>query len=42
MQALSIYILIRLDEGETDYNNFDYLLLTTVTVGLTCAAFFLS
>ncbi|PQE16409.1 C6 finger domain-containing protein [Rutstroemia sp. NJR-2017a BVV2] len=31
MQALSIYILIRLDEGETDYNNFDYLLVKTVT-----------
>ena len=32
MQALSIYILIRLDEGETDDNNYDYLLLATVTV----------
>ncbi|KAJ5574343.1 uncharacterized protein N7459_008770 [Penicillium hispanicum] len=32
MQALSIYILIRLDEGETDHNNFDSLLLATVTV----------
>ncbi|KAI1182205.1 hypothetical protein F5B17DRAFT_421508 [Nemania serpens] len=30
MQALSIYILIRLDEGETDYNNFDSLLVKTV------------
>ncbi|KAF2122992.1 hypothetical protein BDV96DRAFT_639543 [Lophiotrema nucula] len=30
MQALSIYILIRLDEGETDDNNYDYLLLATV------------
>ncbi|KAI0859962.1 hypothetical protein F4860DRAFT_504391 [Xylaria cubensis] len=29
MQALSIYILIRLDEGETDYNNFDALLVKT-------------
>ena len=35
MQALTIYILIRLDEGETDHNNFDSLLLTTVIVGLT-------
>ncbi|KAH6881320.1 hypothetical protein BKA58DRAFT_723 [Alternaria rosae] len=26
MQALSIYILIRLDEGETEHNNLDYLL----------------
>lgn len=32
MQALSIYILIRLDEGETDHNNLDSLLLATVTV----------
>jgi hypothetical protein len=32
MQALSIYILIRLDEGEKDYNNFDYLLVKTVAV----------
>ncbi|KAI9688758.1 MAG: hypothetical protein M1822_001115 [Bathelium mastoideum] len=32
MQALSIYILVRLDEGETDHNNFDFLLLTTVMV----------
>ncbi|PVH83207.1 hypothetical protein DL98DRAFT_547575 [Cadophora sp. DSE1049] len=30
MQALSIYILIRLDEGETDDNNLDSLLVTTV------------
>ncbi|KAI3331452.1 hypothetical protein HD806DRAFT_518473 [Xylariaceae sp. AK1471] len=30
MQALSIYILIRLDEGEKDYNNFDFLLVKTV------------
>jgi hypothetical protein len=34
MQALTIYILIRLDEGETDHNNFDSLLLTTVIVCL--------
>ncbi|KAI1824149.1 hypothetical protein F4861DRAFT_507458 [Xylaria intraflava] len=30
MQALSIYIIIRLDEGETDYNNFDSLLIKTI------------
>ncbi|KAI0424131.1 hypothetical protein F5Y09DRAFT_151858 [Xylaria sp. FL1042] len=30
MQALSIYILIRLDEGETEYNNSDSLLVKTV------------
>ena len=34
MQALSIYIFIRLDEGETDHNNFVSLLITTVIVGL--------
>lgn len=32
LQALSIYILIRLDEGETEHNNLDSLLLRTVTV----------
>ncbi|TVY37446.1 hypothetical protein LOCC1_G006780, partial [Lachnellula occidentalis] len=32
MQALSIYILIRMHEGETDHNNLDFLLATTVTV----------
>ncbi|KAG2170740.1 hypothetical protein VTO58DRAFT_110979 [Aureobasidium pullulans] len=32
MQALSIYLLLRLQEGETDYNNYDYLMLTTVIV----------
>ncbi|KAL9091287.1 MAG: hypothetical protein Q9165_004921 [Trypethelium subeluteriae] len=32
LHALSIYILVRLDEGETDYNNFDTLLLRTVIV----------
>jgi len=31
-QALAIYVMIRLDEGETDYNNFDTLLLSTVMV----------
>ena len=30
MQALSIYILMRLDEGETDHNNLDALMVTTV------------
>lgn len=37
MQALLIYVLIRLDEGATDYNNFDSLLLKAVTVGLALA-----
>ena len=33
-QALSIYILIRLDEGITDHNNIDSLLTATVAVSL--------
>lgn len=33
MQALAVYILIRLSEGETD-DNFDFLLLATMTVSL--------
>ena len=32
MQALAIYVLIRLDEGETDDNNYDSLLLRRVIV----------
>ncbi|OJK01952.1 hypothetical protein ASPACDRAFT_40769 [Aspergillus aculeatus ATCC 16872] len=32
MQALSIYIIMRLEEGETEHNNVDFLLLSTVTV----------
>lgn len=32
MQALSIYVLIRLDEGETEHNDFDQLLEKTVIV----------
>ncbi|PYI36226.1 hypothetical protein BP00DRAFT_472413 [Aspergillus indologenus CBS 114.80] len=32
MQALSIYIIMRLEEGETEHNNVDWLLLSTVTV----------
>ncbi len=32
MQALSMYILIRLDEGETDYTNSDSMLVKTVIV----------
>ncbi|KAI1811459.1 hypothetical protein GGS20DRAFT_104326 [Poronia punctata] len=32
MQALSIYILIRLDEGEKDYNNLDFLMVKTVII----------
>lgn len=37
MQAVSIYILIRLDEGATEENDFDSLLLAVVTV--CCKAF---
>ncbi|KAJ5728704.1 uncharacterized protein N7483_003212 [Penicillium malachiteum] len=32
MQSVSIYILFRLDEGETEHNDFDSLLLNTVTI----------
>ncbi|ORY15385.1 hypothetical protein BCR34DRAFT_177355 [Clohesyomyces aquaticus] len=32
LQALAIYILIRLSEGETDDNNLDFLLVATVIV----------
>ena len=32
MQAVFIYILIRLDEGEKEYNNLDVLLVKTVIV----------
>jgi hypothetical protein len=35
MQAISIYILIRLDEGATEENDFDSLLLAAVSVRLT-------
>ncbi|KAL4881032.1 hypothetical protein BJY04DRAFT_218550 [Aspergillus karnatakaensis] len=31
MQALSIYIIVRLDEGDTEDNNLDFLLLAAVT-----------
>ncbi|KAH8200684.1 hypothetical protein TruAng_005148 [Truncatella angustata] len=31
MQALSIYIIMRLDQGETDNNNVDFLMTATVT-----------
>ena len=42
MQALSIYILIRLDEGETDHNNFDALLVAAVVVGSSIADYMFS
>ncbi|KAI0129862.1 hypothetical protein BJ170DRAFT_692521 [Xylariales sp. AK1849] len=32
LQALSIYIIMRLEEGETDHNDFDFLLVTTVII----------
>lgn len=32
MQALSVYLLLRLREGETEHNNHDSLMLTTVIV----------
>jgi hypothetical protein len=34
MQAVSIYTLIRIDEGATDENDFDSLLLAAVSVRL--------
>lgn len=37
LQALSIYILIRLDEGQTEFNNLDGLLLSTVVVCIICS-----
>jgi len=36
MQALSVYILIRIDEGETEHNNLDYLLERAVIVSPIC------
>ena len=30
IEALSIYILVRLDEGETEHNDFDSLLISAV------------
>lgn len=32
MQALSIYVLTRLSEGETENNDFDFLLVKAVIV----------
>ncbi|RYP17998.1 hypothetical protein DL765_004217 [Monosporascus sp. GIB2] len=32
MQALSIYIIIRLEEGETEHNDVDFLLVKTVII----------
>jgi hypothetical protein len=37
MEALAIYIILRLDEGQTEYNNVDHLLVTTVIVGILTA-----
>ena len=34
MQALSIYIFVRLDEGETEHNNLDSLLVDTITAAI--------
>ena len=39
MQALSIYILVRLDEGETQHNDFDFLLLEAVAVRIDLGSF---
>lgn len=32
MHALSIYVLMRLEEGETEHNNLDALLIRAVIV----------
>jgi hypothetical protein len=39
MQALSIYLLIRLDEGETQHNDFDFLIIETVAVRIAPGSF---
>ena len=39
VQALSIYILVRLDEGETEHNDIDFLLLEALTVRITSGSF---
>jgi len=32
VQALAVYLIVRVSEGETEYNNFDSLFQTTVLV----------
>ncbi|OIW22668.1 hypothetical protein CONLIGDRAFT_719727 [Coniochaeta ligniaria NRRL 30616] len=32
IQALAIYIIVRMDEGQTEHNNVDHLLITTVII----------
>jgi hypothetical protein len=32
VQALAVYLIVRVSEGETEYNNFDSILQTTVLV----------
>lgn len=32
IQALTIYVLVRLQEGETENNNIDFLLVKAVSV----------
>lgn len=34
MQALSVYVLVRMEEGETEYNNVDQLLQKTIIVSV--------
>lgn len=34
MQALAIYIITRLNEGETEHNGLDSLLIASVTVSI--------
>jgi hypothetical protein len=34
MQALAVYLILRLDEGETEHNGLDSLLAASVTVSI--------
>nr|POE90239.1 hypothetical protein CFP56_20706 [Quercus suber] len=36
IQALSIYLLIRLEQGETEHNNIEFLMISAVTVKSAC------
>jgi hypothetical protein len=38
MQALAIYILVRLNEGEQEYNNLDTVIVQTMNVSDICYA----
>lgn len=42
LQALSVYLIMRLDEGQRDNNKLDFLLVAAVAVGLAPCPFFLA